>query len=244
MEKRRLAIFISGGGTTMEQVLLAINDGRLQNVEPVLVIASKLEAGGIAKAKVAGMSADDIIIVRPKWFLNREDFGSYINESCKARGVDLIFQMGWLPMTPRNVVAAHAGQIFNQHPGALDPGYLGFGGDNMFGMRVHWVALEFARATGRWFTEATVHRVTEDEKFDLGEIRGMTRVQIFPDDTPESLQQRVLPVEHQLVIQTIQNVVDGILYDWPREERLIQTPEEAWLLGALIMQAKEAYPKG
>src|SRR3989338_892151 len=126
--KIKLAMLISGGGTTMEAILLACRNGKLSNVEPVLVISSNKKVGGLERAKNAGMSVENIIVINPRDWENREEFGKKIISECEKRGVNSIGQYGWMIKTPDNVVKKFEGRIINQHPGQLDNGRPDFGG--------------------------------------------------------------------------------------------------------------------
>ena len=242
--KLNLVIFISGGGTTMYNVLLGCKNGYLSHVNPTLVIASRPDAGGIEKALKAGLSPNHIAVIVRKDFKTREAYGEEILFECKKHGVDLIAQCGFIPIMPSNVIAAYRSMIFNQHPGPIDQARPGFGGEGgMRGLAVHHAVLHFARRVGRPFmTEATVHRVTE--KVDEGAILGKRIVEIWKDDYAESLAERVLPFEHNLVLETILRFSEyGGPKEIHREEPLIRAGEET-----LLEEAKAAgiaaFPNG
>ncbi|MBM3257046.1 MAG: phosphoribosylglycinamide formyltransferase [Candidatus Liptonbacteria bacterium] len=198
----KIALLISGGGTTAEAIIRATQSGRLTGVEIGCVIASKSEAGGIERSKKAGVPEKDVLVLSPKSFASREEFGEAIIKECRAREVDFVGQYGWLVKTPENVIKAFEGRIVNQHPGPLDPGRLDFGGQGMYGKRVSAARLFFVRAVNRDFwTEATAHRVAAE--YDKGAVVGVQRVPILPEDTPEGLQGRVLPAEYEVQIETV-----------------------------------------
>lgn len=222
--KMRIAMLISGGGTTMREILRAIKSGLLSRVEVVLVIASKPDAGGIEKAIAEGMSPDDVIVLRPKDHPSQEVFGETILVECRKRGVDFIGQYGWLPKTPLNVIDAYDGRMTNQHPGPLDPGRPDFGGPGMYGRRVHCARLYFVRRIGRdFFTEATAQRVAPE--FDRGVLLGYTRIPIEEGDDVMTLQQRVLPQEHLLQIETLLAFSEGRVKEIMRPEPLVRDGE-------------------
>ncbi len=127
----RIALLISGGGTTMREILRATKDGRLPHVIPALMIASREDASGIEKAHEEGMADRNIVVLKPKAFGSPSAFGAAIISACRNRGVDLVGQYGWLPLTPPNVIEAYENMIVNQHPGPLDPGRPDFGGEGM-----------------------------------------------------------------------------------------------------------------
>jgi len=238
----RIALFISGGGTTMEAIVKATQNGTLKNVIPALVIASKENAGGISRAKNLGIKEEDILILNPKNFKTEEEFGEEIIKECKKRKVDFIGQYGWMVKTPDNVINAYENKIINQHPGPLDTGRLDFGGAGMYGMRVHQARLEFVRKVNRDFwTEATAHRVTTN--FDEGKIVKRKQVSILPDDTAEILQKRVLPIEYEVQIETLKDFSEGKVKEFYRETPLI-LPGEEEILKECKQLAIKMYPKG
>ena len=238
----RIALLTSGGGTTMAAIISACKEGVLQNVIPALVIASKEDAGSIAKARTLGISEKDILVINPKSFETREAFGEKIIAECRARNVEFIGQYGWMVKTPENVIAAFPNMIVNQHPGPLDQGKLDFGGPGMYGMRVHQTRLCFVQKTNREFwTEATSHRVVGE--YDKGAIVGRERVPILSDDTTETLQSRVLPVEHAVQIKTLQDFANGTVQEYHREEPLILPGEEV-LFEECKENAIKLYPHG
>jgi phosphoribosylglycinamide formyltransferase-1 len=209
--KLRIAMLISGGGTTAREILRACKDGRLPHVEPVLVIASKPEAGGIQKALAEGIAEKDVIVIRPeRGNPGSPKFGEAILKACREREVQFIGQYGWLPITPDNVIRAYDSMIVNQHPGPLDsdnPG-MDFGGPGMYGRRVHCARLLFVRRVKRDFwTEAVTHHVTTE--VDRGRVINSARVEILPNDDVISLQERVLPIEHQVQIETLRLYSEG-----------------------------------
>lgn len=238
----RIAILISGGGTTMEAIIKATQNGTLKNVVPSLIISSSEKAGGIDKAKKLGINDEDILIINPKDFRNRNEFGEKIIEECKKRNVEFIGQYGWHWLTPESVIKEFEGMIINQHPGPLDTGKPDFGGAGMFGLRVHQTRLEFVKRTNRNFwTEATAHRVTA--KFDEGKIVKRKQVEILPNDTTETLQARVLQIEHQVQIETLQDFANCTVSEFIREEPLV-LPGEEQILDECKKLAKIKYPNG
>lgn len=238
----RVALLISGGGTTAAAIIRACKTGRLSKVEPVLVIASAPTIGGIKKVLDLGMPAKDVLVIDPKNFPVADDFGAKILEECKKRNVEFLSQNGWLCLTPKNVIDEYSGMMLNQHPGPLDPGRPDFGGKGMFGLRVHCARLEFVKRTNRDFwSEATAQRVAA--AFDAGAVLNRKQVPILPDDTPETLAARLLPVEHEVIIETLQNFADGQVKELVREKPLVK-PEEYQILEVCKKQAIKIYPKG
>ncbi len=242
--KLNLAICISGGGTTMQAVVRATKDGCLPHVHPALVISSRPDVAGIERARIEGLWNNTEVIIR-KNFPTLEAFGEAILHECHLRDVDVIAQCGFLPRMPENVVTAYKGNIFNQHPGPLDGPRPGFGGKGMHGRAVHHAVLHFARHVDRPFpfrTEATVHRVANE--VDGGTLLGIHPVRIMHKEDAASLAERVLPHEHELVIQTLLAYSEfGGPMEIHRTEPLIRE-NELPLLKQAIAAGRSAFPEG
>lgn len=165
----RIAMLISGGGTTMKKIVEDCQEGELRGlVEPAVVIAGRPDAGGIAKAQAAGVPT---VVLERDTFGSGTEFGRAIIEACKRHRAIFIGQYGWLSWTPRNVIEAFPGMMVNQHPAPLDPGRPDFGGKGMYGRAAHAARLYFARRTkGHLWTEATAQRV--HVRFDQGAVLG------------------------------------------------------------------------
>lgn len=240
--KPRLALLISGGGSSAQAIIRASKSGQLA-IEPVCVIASTNEAGGIQLVLKEKMAPKDILVLKPKVYVSSEAFGEAILAACRARGIDIIGQYGWMPRTPANVVAVFSGRMINQHPGPLDPGRPDFGGKGMFGKRVHAARLWFVHKTGQDFwTEATAQLVAE--QFDRGALLKTQRLEILPDDDAESLQRRLLIVEHEVQIAALQDFALGqVKVLPPRAHPLIPLNKES-----LLKEAKQIacirFPQG
>ena len=226
----------------MEAIIKAARNGRLKNVVPALIITNNVNAKGIVKARDLGIPEKDILLINPKDFQTREEFGGKITEECQKRNVELIGQYGWMVMTPENVIKKFEGKIINQHPGPLDTGRPDFGGAGMFGLRVHQARLEFVKRTKRDFwTEATTHFVTKE--FDKGAIIKRKQVPIFLEDTAEILQARVLPVEHQVQIEALKDFSQGKVREFHRQTPLV-LPGEEKILEECKESAIKMYPNG
>lgn len=238
----RLALLISGGGTTMAAIIKACKDGQLPKVEPALVISSTSSAGGLEKAEKLGIPKKDILVINPKDFKDAEEFGREIIKECEKRRVNFVGQYGWMALTPGNVIKKFSGHIVNQHPGPLDNGRPDFGGKGMYGMRVHKARLEFVRATKRdYWTEATAHRVTSE--FDKGEVVKRRQMSISPNERTEHVKKRLLPVEHEVQIETLLDFSEGVVHPFKRKDPLVR-PEEMKILEKCKAIARKAYPNG
>lgn len=241
--KERLASLISGGGTTMEQIVKACQSGEVP-MEIACIISSNPNAGGIEKAQRLGIPDEDIIVIDPNDFrgvdrkVDQEGFGLKLLKELDRHGATVVTQNGWLPLTPELVIDRYKETIFNQHPGPVPE----FGGSGMYGRRVHAAVLIFRRTTKReMWTEVIGQRVYKD--YDQGAVVKSSRVDILPPDTVEDLQQRALPVEHRVQIALLKDVARGDVRELNREEPLIKPGEEKILFLAKRV-GKLLYPKG
>lgn len=259
--KHKLAIFISGGGSTMAAIVDAVRAGNLPCIEPVVVISSREAAGGIDKARERGIP---VAVVRRKDAADAAAFGDRLLAVCKQYQVTLISQNGWLPLTPGNLIEQYPGRIINQHPGPLDTehGY-DFGGSGMYGRRVLAARILYCWFTGGdYWTEATTHLVSE--QFDEGNVLNRTQVAVPGStaalrsiDTPleqphvealaeavAELQKNLLPVEHQTVIQTLAAFSSGKEVPVLTRSTPLVAPSQYSTLEAVKQLAIQLYPHG
>ncbi len=174
----RVAVFVSGSGTNLQALLDAC--GSESPARVVLVAANKKDAKGLERARDAGI---DTV------FLEDPSDGPAIIAFLNEYRVDLVVLAGYLKLIPEDVVLAYENRMLNIHPGLLPS----FGGPGMYGKRVHQAVLD----SGATVSGVTVHIVTAE--YDRGPIVAQWPVPVRPDDTIDSLQQRVLVVEHALL---------------------------------------------
>ncbi len=192
----RLAVMISGSGTSLTNLIERIRDGRLPGVEIVVVISSRSDVRGVQVAAAAGLPCD---VIRVKDFEDVQRFSDHITLTLDAFVPDLVVQAGWLcywKLPPRWL-----GKVINLHP-ALLPKH---GGKGMYGHHVHEAVL----AAGESETGATVHWV--DNEYDHGEIIAQRTCSVEPSDTPELLAARVQAIERELLPEVIHNIQQGSL---------------------------------
>lgn len=180
----KLTILISGSGSNFQSIIDDIDSGELQNVEIVKVIADR-ECQGINRAIDHDINHD---IVSRK----RDDFKKAFLTAI-PKETDLIVCAGFLSIIPKDVINAFPKKIINIHPSLLPK----YGGKGMYGMNVHRAVIDKQEVE----SGCTVHYV--DHGIDTGEIIIQKKVGVFPGDTPEKLQQRILKVEHQLLPEAI-----------------------------------------
>lgn len=194
----RLAILASGGGTTADQIIRATHMGELDDkVIVTCLIATAHGIGAIEKAKRLDIP---VHVITQSSYHHRTAYGEMLLELFERYEVDLFGQYGCLRKTPENVLEKYAG--INQHP--ADPRY--FGGFGMYGLRPHRAVLHFARLAGikRMWTYPVAQEV--GPVYDSGRIIWFKPVEVFPYDTPETLQKRVLPTEHIVQISALRSV--------------------------------------
>ncbi|MBX7166979.1 MAG: phosphoribosylglycinamide formyltransferase [Pirellulales bacterium] len=175
----RLAVLISGGGTTLRNLLAEIAAGRLDaSVETV--VSSNPQAGGLQIAASAGMPAH---VVERRSFSGVAEFSAAIFDRCRAAQVDLVVMGGFLKLV--EIPADYRGRVMNIHP-ALIPAFCGPG---FYGHYVHEAVLAY----GAKLSGCTVHFV--DDQYDHGPIILQQAVPVLDNDTPASLAARVFEAE-------------------------------------------------
>lgn len=178
MSRARIAVFVSGGGTNLEALLKAQENGRIPHGEIVLVLSSSEGAYALERAKNHGVPGFAV----PRKGRSQDEFEAGLSEKLNEYRVDLIVLAGFLSILSENFVKAWPDRILNVHP-SLIPSFCGKG---FYGLKVHEEALK----RGVKVTGATVHLVNEIP--DGGRILLQKAVEILPGDTPEVLQRRVM----------------------------------------------------
>lgn len=175
----KIAVLVSGGGTNLQAIIDAIASGKITNTEIALVISNKEGAYALKRAEQAGIKG---AVISPKNYGDREAYSQDMIKTIKDAGCELIVLAGFLVVLPESFVNAFEGKIINIHPSLIPS----FCGDGFYGLKVHEKALE----RGVKVTGATVHYV--DSGTDTGPIIDQKAVYIKADDTPETLQRRVM----------------------------------------------------
>ena len=178
LRKARIAVLVSGGGTNLEALLQAQEAGNLSHGEIVLVCASNETAYALTRAANHGVPGTAF----PRARLGQAAFEAALTEKLAEFQVDLIVLAGFLSILSQDFVRRWPGRIVNVHP-SLIPAFCGQG---FYGLRVHEAALQ----RGVKVTGATVHLVNEIP--DGGPILLQKAVEVLPEDTPETLQRRVM----------------------------------------------------
>lgn len=194
--KKKLIFFVSGGGTNMQAVLDAIARGEIA-AEPMLVISSNYEAYALQRAKQAGIKTK---VFCKSDYETVEQRDEAIRAELKKLRPDYLLLVGYLGILPPAVIDEYAYRIINIHPSLL-PRY---GGKGCHGIRVH----EMVIAAGDEISGATVHFV--DKGTDTGQIIRQKSIRVDRDDTPQSLQKKVLEnCEYPLIVGVVRDLCNG-----------------------------------
>lgn len=175
----KIAVLVSGGGTNLQAIIDAIDAGTITNAAIDIVISNNANAYALERAKQHGIEA---MCLSPKSYETREQFNDALTQTIVDRKIDLVVLAGYLVIIPPQLIAAYKNRIINIHP-SLIPSFCGTG---FYGLKVHEEALK----RGVKVTGATCHFV--DEGTDTGPIILQKAVEVQPDDTPKTLQQRVM----------------------------------------------------
>lgn len=191
---KRIAVFASGGGTDFQSVIDA-NAGE-NFCEIACLIASKDGIGAIDRAKTHGIKT---AVFAKKDYPDLEKLYAELTYLLNINRIDYIVLAGWLKIIPESFIRAFEDRIINIHP-SLIPAFCGAG---MYGLNVHKAVLEYgAKVSG-----CTVHFVNEVP--DGGAIIAQTAVEVKENDTPESLQARILEREHELLPYCVKKLCEG-----------------------------------
>ena len=199
-----IIVCVSGGGTNLQAVLDALEDGTIKNARIRAVISNNAGAYALQRANDHGIPS---VCISPKQFKDRDSFNKAFLEKVNSYQPDLIVLAGFLVVLPKQMIEEYRNRIINVHP-SLIPSFCGTG---YYGLKVHQGALD----RGVKVTGATVHFV--DEGTDTGPILLQQPVMVKDGDTPEKLQQRVmeeaewkiLPLAINLIASGRVKVVDG-----------------------------------
>ena len=191
---KKIAVFASGGGTDFQSVVDANEKSKF--CEIAYLVASKPNIGALDRAAKHGINT---LVYNPSIGESMDEFYARITKKFYAEGIEYILLAGWLKIIPESFISAFEDRIVNIHPSLLPA----FGGKGYYGLRVHQAVLDYgAKVSG-----ATVHFV--EKEVDGGAIIMQGCVRVENEDTPESLQQRVLALEHRLLPAAMRLLCEG-----------------------------------
>ncbi len=175
----KIGALVSGGGTNLQAIIDAVEQGEIPEAQVVTVVSSSPKAYALERAEKHGINSR---VLRKKDFATIDEYEQAMIEHFQSFSVDLIVLAGFLVVLGEKFVNAFPNKIMNIHP-ALIPS---FSGDGFYGLKVHEAALK----KGVKITGATVHFVSAET--DGGPIILQKAVEVFENDTPETLQKRVM----------------------------------------------------
>ena len=199
MEKARIAVLVSGGGTNLQALLDAGTEGRIPHGEIVLVVSDRKGAYALERAKRFGIPGE---LLTPRALGGREAFETALSRLLAEYRVDLVILAGFLTILSPDFTARWPRRILNVHP-SLIPSFCGQG---FYGLHVHEAALAY----GVKLSGATVHFVSAE--CDGGPIIAQKAVPVLPGDTPETLQKRIMEqAEWKLLPEAVRLFCEGRL---------------------------------
>lgn len=197
MSPVKIGVLISGGGTNLQSIIDNIKNGNIDG-EIKLIISNRKEAYGLTRGKDAGIES---IYLDRKLFNSEEEYNLELIKEFKAKNVELIVLAGYLKVLSQEFIEEFNRRIINIHP-SLIPSFCGKG---YYGEKVHQEVLNY----GVKITGATVHFV--DEGTDTGPIILQEIVYVNSEDTVDTLKEKVLEIEHKLLVQAVKLYCEGSL---------------------------------
>ena len=191
----RIAIFASGSGSNAEAIIRASREGRLSS-EVGLVISNNVNAGVLKRAKALEVNNS---VIDPRSFESEELYITSLLSTLDENEIDFIALAGYLKLVQRELIDKYRNKITNIHPALLPS----FGGKGFYGMKVHEAVIE----AGCKVSGVTIHLV--NEKYDRGAIIAQRTLRVLDDDSPESLAERVLKIEHEIYPEALQLFEEG-----------------------------------
>jgi phosphoribosylglycinamide formyltransferase-1 len=208
MKRLRIGILASGGGTNLQAIIDSCERGEIDG-DVVVVISNVFNAFALDRARKHGIAAF--------WFphegLTREQHEADVIECLGQHQVDLVCLAGYLRMLTPLMIDKYVGRVINTHPALLPS----FGGKGMHGLRVHEAVID----CGCKVSGCTIHVVTAE--VDGGPILLQKAVPVLEDDTPETLQERVLKEEHKLYPRAVQLFAQGKVKIDGKRARILET---------------------
>jgi len=194
LKRLKIGVLASGGGSNLQSIIDRSHEGSL-SADIIVVISNNSAAKALDRARSHGIEAIHVSSVTEG---SDEGVDKRIAEEMRSRDVDIVVLAGYMKKIGPELLKAYDARIINIHPALLPK----FGGKNMYGIRVH----EAVITAGEKESGPTVHIV--DGRYDHGRILGQEKVPVLPDDTPDTLQKRVLEKEHKILPDTIQQIAE------------------------------------
>ncbi len=192
---KKIAVFASGAGSNLKALVDSQKRGDL-HVEFVIVVGNNSGAGAF---KIAQSNKIETLHISPSHFENIDDYTKTVIAALETRGIELIVLAGYMKMIPLDFIEYYENRIINIHPALLPA----FGGQGMYGMNIHRAVI----GAGVKIAGVTVHFVNGE--YDKGAIIYQEAIAVFDEDTPETLSNRILELEHNTFWRAVKGIVDG-----------------------------------
>ena len=187
MERKRIAVLVSGGGTNLQAIIDAQNSGIITSGQICLVISNVAGAYALERAQKANI---ETAVISKKALGSQDAFEQAVVNLLEEKKIDVIVLAGFMAILSEKFTSRYPKRILNVHPSLIPS----FCGEGFYGLRVHQAALDY----GVKVTGATVHFVNEIP--DGGEIIAQKAVEIQAGDTPEILQKRVMEQAEWIIL--------------------------------------------
>ena len=205
MNKTKIAVFVSGGGTNLQALIDAEKAGKIPHGEIALVVASKPGVFALERAAKAGIKS---VVVERKAFHDKPSFEAVLKKTLDDNRIEMIILAGFMLVLSADFVKKYPDRIINVHP-ALIPSFCG---DGFYGLHVHEEVLKY----GVKVTGATVHFV--NEVTDGGKIILQKAVDVLDGDTPEVLQKRVMEQAEWIILPQAAELVAKKISDGKQDD--------------------------
>lgn len=193
--KLRIGVLASHGGSNMQAIIDGCKNGEIDG-EVAVVICNNSKAGAVERAKRENIP---VYHLSSSNYPDEKELDDAVLLVLEKHKVNIVALAGYMKKLGEKVLREYHNRVLNIHPALLPK----FGGKGMYGINVHKAVLE----AGEEESGATVHLV--NEKYDEGGILQNKRVPVMPDDTPESLAERILAQEHRLYVDTLAKISRG-----------------------------------
>ena len=198
-ERSNILVLVSGNGSNLQALIEAEAGGALGNGRIAAVLSDREGAYALERAKAAGIP---FFVEKPNRGLpkpeRRSELSDRILQFCREKKIALIVYAGYLSVLAGAIIKEYEGRMINLHPALLPK----FGGEGMYGERVHRAVL----AAGSLESGCTVHLV--DEGIDTGPVILQRKVPVLPDDTPDSLAERIHKEEHIAIVEAVKIILE------------------------------------
>jgi phosphoribosylglycinamide formyltransferase-1 len=192
---KNIGILASHNGSNAQAIIDACKTGLLQAV-PVVIISNNSNSGAIVRAKQEGIPFYHLSHVTHS---QPEQLDQVILDTLRKHNVDIVVLAGYVKKLGPKTLAGFKGNVINTHPSLLPK----FGGQGMYGINVHKAVI----AAREKETGVSVHVL--EEEYDTGPVIAQAKIRVLPNDTPETLQARVLELEHAFLPKTLQKIISG-----------------------------------